>query len=527
MATPPRKAPAAKLFRPEDLTQTVIAVPLLQQLQDERLRLRNATPGEEAPVPKLLPVIIDLNLEYPGGRAGAMQWVVEALNELVPQLTTMEAHRQAGLNVDQLPKNRYSQQYLFVRLEAAVIEALAARDKQRNQPTPLPASSVVGPKAIYHIWPDFPIKPLLNKSLSTVKGDAAHASYAAVGEGIVWAVLDSGIDGTHPHFQTYHNLDLALPLQHADFTGVAAPEGEGANAALLDGTGHGTHVAGIIAGVWPSDGPPLQAYNRQRDEHGDIAYNPVTAPRISGIAPRCKLLSLKVMDADGQGEASNLMAAIGLIQEINGYGRRLLIHGVNMSVGYDFDPEWFACGRSPLCVEVDRLVRSGVSVVVAAGNTGYGVAQSQFNGIISAGMNLTINDPGNADLAITVGSTHRDMPHVYGVSYFSSKGPTGDGRAKPDLVAPGEKILSCAAGAKAQEMIDKGLKCDYLEDSGTSMAAPHVSGAIAAFLSIRREFLGEPEKVKDIFMNSATDLKRERYFQGTGLVDLMRAIQSV
>ena len=210
-----------------------------------------------------------------------------------------------------------------------------------------------------------------------------------------------------------------------------------------------------------------------------------------------------------------------------GYGRRLLIHGVNMSLGYDFDPEWFACGKSPLCVEVDRLVRSGVVVVVAAGNTGYGVAQSQFNGIISAGMSLTINDPGNADLAITVGSTHRDMPHVYGVSYFSSKGPTGDGRAKPDLVAPGEKILSCAAGAKAQEMSDKGLKCDYLEDSGTSMAAPHVSGAVAAFLSIRREFLGEPEKVKDIFMNSATDLKREHYFQGAGLVDLMRAIQSV
>ena len=73
----------------------------------------------------------------------------------------------------------------------------------------------------------------------------------------------------------------------------------------------------------------------------------------------------------------------------------------------------------------------------------------------------------------------------------------------------------------------KNLTCDYLEDSGTSMAAPHVSGAVAAFLSIRREYLGEPEKVKALFMDAATDLKRERYFQGTGLVDLMRAIQSV
>ena len=67
----------------------------------------------------------------------------------------------------------------------------------------------------------------------------------------------------------------------------------------------------------------------------------------------------------------------------------------------------------------------------------------------------------------------------------------------------------------------------YAEDSGTSMAAPHVAGVIAAFLSIRREFIGRPEAVKDIFLSAATDLKRDRGFQGHGLVDLMRAIQSV
>jgi hypothetical protein len=59
------------------------------------------------------------------------------------------------------------------------------------------------------------------------------------------------------------------------------------------------------------------------------------------------------------------------------------------------------------------------------------------------------------------------------------------------------------------------------------MAAPHVSGIVAAFLSIRREFIGRPDDVKRILMSSATDLKRDRYFQGSGLVDLMRAIQSV
>jgi len=174
-------------------------------------------------------------------------------------------------------------------------------------------------------------------------------------------------------------------------------------------------------------------------------------------------------------------------------------------------------------------------VSVAAGNTGYAyeqvyTTQAAGGGSAIAGQPLSINDPGNADLAITVGSTHREMPHTYGVSYFSSKGPTGDGRSKPDLVAPGEKIFSCAAGETKKEReknVPDQLGCDYAEDSGTSMAAPHVSGVIAAFLSIRREFIGRSEEVKQVFLSTATDLGRDRSFQGKGLVDLMRAIQSV
>ena len=227
-----------------------------------------------------------------------------------------------------------------------------------------------------------------------------------------------------------------------------------------------------------------------------MTYDLVELPAISGMAPRCQLLSLKVLDDSGAGVVSSLIAAIEYIQRVNGYGRRLRVHGVNISVGYDFEPEWFACGQSPLCVEVDQLVRSGVVVVVAAGNTGYGWLSTTLRGTVQAGKNLTINDPGNADLAITVGSTHREMPHVYGISYFSSKGPTGDGRDKPDLVAPGEKILSCAAGNRRKEAAVGVPSYDYVEDSGTSMAAPHVSGVIAAFLSVRREFIGRPDQVR-------------------------------
>ena len=110
---------------------------------------------------------------------------------------------------------------------------------------------------------------------------------------------------------------------------------------------------------------------------------------------------------------------------------------------------------------------------------------------------------------------------------FLPKAPLGDGRLKPDLLAPGEKIISCATGNLKDEGAKNHPECDYVETSGTSMAAPQVSGVIAAFLSVRTEFIGKAERVKEIFVSTATDLRRDRYFQGAGLVDLMRAIQSV
>ena len=542
MLTPPPFLPAP--FNPADLHQSVIAMPLRQELLEEQARLAVAAATGASQLEgeaRLFDVIIDLNLRYPGGRTGALRWVVDTLNELIAETSQVPAHRQVGLDADQTVKNQYSQQYLFAQAEGAVIQELVRRDQARSAKATAAVDAAaaatpaapVSARAIYHVWSDFELTSHVNKSITTIKGDAAHTAYSAYGEGIVWAVLDSGIDGTHPHFARHQTLALDLPLVHTDFTvNAAVPAGPPAATppdpatltALTDDYGHGTHVAGIIAGEWSGDQPP-QAYNSQYDEMGDITYVPVRTTAFGGMASKCKLLSLKVLDATGAGKVSSLIAALNLVQQLNGYGRHLLVHGVNLSVGYDFKPEWFACGQSPLCVEVDRLVKSGVVVVVAAGNTGYGT----LAGGKASGIGLTINDPGNAELAITVGATHREMPHVYGVSYFSSKGPTGDGRPKPDLVAPGERILSCAAGRKKQDPdADTASPVrDYVEDTGTSMAAPHVSGAVAAFLSIRREFIGRPQQVKEIFMNSATDLKREKYFQGSGLVDLMRAIQSV
>ena len=512
----PEDDPEKRPFLPEILDKTVIAIPLLEVMKEARRQGKLDEP---------IDVIIDLNLEYRGGRAEARLRVKQLVEEAVRRENRDPSEE--GIN---LATSEVSPQYLFARLSPPVIEALVRLDSRGTLWTPPGVDPrMVVPRAIYRIWNDFEIRPLITHSVRTVKADAARSSFAALGDGIVWAIMDSGIDGAHPHFAAYKNLEHDSPLQHRDFT-TLRPEDD---RPLQDPFGHGTHVAGILAGeLKATKAAPIRLMSRLRNEQGDPTHevSEIKSGAVTGIAPKCRLVSLKVLDSTGRGRVSHLIAAIAHVQEVNGFGRRIRIHGVNMSVGYDFEPEWFACGQSPLCVEVDRLVRSGVVVVVAAGNTGYGSQKSKFRGVITAGMDLTINDPGNADLAITVGSTHRDMPHVYGISYFSSKGPTGDGRLKPDLVAPGEKILSCAAGREYREVRDGAetvVRCDYREDSGTSMAAPHVSGVIAAFLSVRQEFIGRPEQVKEIFMSTATDLKRDRYFQGRGLVDLMRAIQSV
>ena len=485
--------PTKKPFTPPVLDRTLIARPLLKAMEDESQHHFD--------------VIIDLNLDYPGGRENAKIEVEEQLDRLLADLKLDP--REYGHKLFAL-KNKNSKQYLYARLTANAIRELARRERVKAA-----ESNKDQWAGMYRIWPDFDLEPLIYKSITTIKADAARNSFAAVGDGIIWAVIDSGIDKSHAHFQEHQTLELPGPLLHQDFSGGDSP--------LTDEFGHGTHVAGIIAGRAERG----FASRKLRDENDEVMSENQEIGSISGIAPKCKVLSLKVLNEKGRGKVSNLIAALDYIQELNGNGRRIRIHGVNLSVGYGFEPEWFACGQSPLCVEVDRLVRSGVVVVVAAGNTGYGMQQTQARGLVNAGMDQSINDPGNAELAITVGSTHRDMPHIYGVSYFSSKGPTGDGRLKPDLLAPGEKIISCASTQVTDGPKNAQGLPQYKEDSGTSMAAPHVSGAIAAFLSVRQEFIGQPLRVKEIFLNSATDLRRAPYFQGRGLVDLMRAMQSV
>ena len=96
-----------------------------------------------------------------------------------------------------------------------------------------------------------------------------------------------------------------------------------------------------------------------------------------------------------------------------------------------------------------------------------------------------------------------------------------DGRSKPDCVAPGEQILSCRHKWTRNA---KDIDPLYYRLDGTSMAAPHVSGILAAFLSRRREFIGEPDRVKKILLENCTDLERDRLLQGAGMPNLVRML---
>ncbi|MFI4973078.1 MAG: S8 family peptidase [Caulobacterales bacterium] len=423
-------------------------------------------------------------------------------------------------------KSMRTQAYAFGRLTPETLFSLAdakATDEKTGKSHEL----------VHKIWRDHEVSTFIYESVRTIKCDAARTAFGSAGKNIVWAVADTGIACDHPHFATHETLSLPNGLKHCDFTQTYANLDLAEAAALTDVAGHGTHVAGIIAGGTfkpgcpgaPSGAAPVTGIavvqEVQTGDQDPTEFVDESRDQVSGIAPFCKLMSLKVLATERSGNVSNILAAIGYIQQINDHGRDIKVHGLNMSLGYPFDASWFAAGQSPLCSEVDRLVKCGVVVVVAAGNAGYGRVTTSYGVPEAAALTCTVADPGNAELAITVGSTHRDRPHAYGVSYFSAKGPTADGRMKPDLVAPGERIVSCSI-----EAADAGV-AKYRQDSGTSMAAPHVSAAVAAFLSVRAEFIGKPEAVKDIFLRSAMDLKRRPEFQGAGLIDLMKALQSV
>jgi len=298
------------------------------------------------------------------------------------------------------------------------------------------------------------------------------------GTGIGIAILDSGV---YDHRDLQDALGQSRIVYRESF--VAGDSSTG------DAYGHGTHVAGLLAGNAKSSTGAPNKY------------------RIKGLAINANLISLRVLDANGMSDDATVIAAIDrAIQLKDTYNIRVM----NLSLGRLVFESY---ADDPLCAAVERAWQAGIVVVVASGNEG------RDNSASTDGYG-TITAPGNDPYVITVGAMNAQGTLDRSddiVTSYSSKGPTAvDHIAKPDLVAPGNKCLSLR-GAGSTLDTDYPLNRvplwvyatthdtaapDYFELSGTSMAAPLVSSVAA--LMIQKDPTLTPDQVKARLMKTAT-----------------------
>lgn len=335
---------------------------------------------------------------------------------------------------------------------------------------------------IAYVTPDRPNTPASDDTLSAVMADVASSQYGLDGTGVGVAVIDSGV---------YNHDDL----QNAASSGSRIVYSESfvpGDSSVNDAYGHGTHVAGLIGG---------------NGHDSQLAYSQV----YSGVAPNVNIVNLRVLDANGAGTDSLVIAAIQrAIQLKDTYNIRV----INLSLGR---PVYESYTLDPLCQSVEAAWNAGMVVVVAAGNSG------RDNSHNTHGYG-TVGAPGNDPNVITVGATKTNGTPQRSddtVASYSSKGPTlVDHIVKPDLVAPGNRIISLFSPnstignsyptftlAPSVSIVTCLLTCTsdsspkYLRLSGTSMATPIVSGAAA--LMIQKDPTLTPDTVKARMMKTA------------------------
>ena len=270
--------------------------------------------------------------------------------------------------------------------------------------------------------------------------------YGLTGKGIGVAVMDTGI---FPHVDFDSRIAaFADWISHRPYP--------------YDDNGHGTHVAGLLGGSGAA---------------GRGKYR--------GVAPGCTIIALKVLDRNGNGKKKDVLSALDwILANKERYGIRI----VNISIGSN---EAGRALQDKLIEGVERVWDSGLVVVTAAGNMG------PKPGSITA--------PGSSRKVITVGSS--DL--LTGTGGISGCGPTRDCVCKPDLVAPGKDIISCAPGISRRE---------YAKKSGTSMSTPQISGAIA--LALQKAPYLTNVQIKMLLRDSVRDLGLPHNRQGWGEFDL-------
>ncbi|HEX2064229.1 MAG TPA: S8 family serine peptidase [Acidimicrobiales bacterium] len=263
-------------------------------------------------------------------------------------------------------------------------------------------------------------------------GNGSPRSYGPSDVGV--CVLDTGIDAGHV------DLDGGQVVAWRDYVN--------ARPAPYDDNGHGTHVAGIVAG--------------QGD--GDAAYR--------GVAPGSALVGLKVLDSTGSGTSTNIISAIDFcVANRSAYNVRV----VNLSLGSSGPSD----GTDSMSVAVTRAFDNGVLPVVAAGNAGPATS--------------TVGSPGAAARGVTVCSLADTGENGFFLSSFSSRGATADGRTKPDVCGPGHRITAPAANSGN----------GYVIYSGTSMATPFAAGVAALMLDA--DPTETPTSLRDQLVATAED----------------------
>lgn len=323
---------------------------------------------------------------------------------------------------------------------------------------------------VSYISLDRPVNAMLDYAAGAVNAPVAWNSGLS-GSGVGVAIIDSGI---YPHPDLRSAWGQSRVVYRQSFIGGGVQ---------YDDYGHGTHVAGILAG------------------NGSLSSMPGSLHVLRGVAPNANLLDLRVLDKNGMSADSTVIAAIQrAVQLKSKYNVRV----INLSLGR---PIYEGCAWDPLCQAVEAAWRNGIVVVTAAGNSGR-------NGY------ATVLAPGNSPHAITVGcmKTMETYPRSDDlIASYSSRGPTYiDLTVKPDVVAPGNLVVSLLApGSTLAGLYPANVvapsyytnsnhsgPAQYFRLSGTSMATPVVSGAVALMLQKNPGL--SPDTVKARLMKSAT-----------------------
>ena len=332
----------------------------------------------------------------------------------------------------------------------------------------------------------------LDRTAATVGAAAVRQELGYDGSGIGVAVIDSGITPWH------HDLTdrgVAASQRVDDFVDFV-----GDSATAHDDYGHGTHVAGVIAG--------------NGSDSGGVH---------TGIAPGATLTVLKVLDGVGRGRISNVIAALGYVVD---HRQRLNIRVANLSIGAAVAESYES---DLLTLAAKRVVEAGVVVVTSAGNGGRTRRGDRQYGAITA--------PGNAPWVLTVGAASHmgtiDRADDT-IADFSSRGPTAIDRiAKPDVVAPGVGVVSLSSPdshlyrTRAEARIAGTSEADtfpYFSLSGTSQAAPVVAGTVALMLQANPSLT--PNAVKAILQYTAESRSAyDALTQGAGFVNARAAVE--